>query len=238
MSYSYGFSEKGQDCSKCHTLSKDEASTLLKDMVPNLKVMDIKTIPVKGMWEVDIDPGGKKGLLYVDFSKKYLISGAVVSIKDKKNLTQERLTEINKVDVSKIPLDDALVMGDRDAKHLVIVFSDPDCPFCVKLHQEMKKVIEKRKDIAFYIKMFPLKIHPEAYEKSKAIVCEKSLSLLEDAFDKKQLPKPKCETSVVDDNLKLGEKLGISGTPALIMPDGRVISGYKEADAIIELVGN
>ncbi|MEW6418708.1 MAG: DsbC family protein [Nitrospirota bacterium] len=238
MSYSYGFSEKSQDCSKCHTLAKDEASTLLKDMAPNLKVIDIKTIPVKGMWEVDIDAGGKKGLLYVDFSKKYLISGAVVSIKDKKNLTQKRLTELNKVDVSKIPLDDALVIGNKDAKHRVIVFDDPDCPFCAKLHQEMKKVIEKRKDIAFYIKMFPLKIHPEAYEKSKAIVCEKSLTLLEDAFEKKQLPKPKCETSAIDDNLKLGEKLGISGTPALIMPDGRVISGYKEADAIIDLVGN
>jgi len=57
-------------------------------------------------------------------------------------------------------------------------------------------------------------------------------------FEKKQLPNPKCETSAIDDNLKLGEKLGISGTPALIMPDGRVISGFKEADAIIELVGN
>jgi thiol:disulfide interchange protein DsbC len=102
----------------------------------------------------------------------------------------------------------------------------------------MKKVIEKRKDIAFYIKMFPLKIHPGAYEKAKAIVCEKSLSLLDDAFAKKQLPKPKCETSVVDENLKLGEKLGISGAPALIMPDGRLIPGAKEADALIELVGN
>jgi thiol:disulfide interchange protein DsbC len=101
----------------------------------------------------------------------------------------------------------------------------------------MKKVIEKRKDIAFFIKMFPLKIHPGAYEKAKAIVCEKSLTLLDDAFAKKQLPKPKCETSVVDDNLKLGEKLGISGVPALILPDGRVIPGYREADALIKLVG-
>jgi protein-disulfide isomerase len=100
----------------------------------------------------------------------------------------------------------------------------------------MKKVIEKRKDIAFYIKMFPLKIHPGAYEKAKAIVCEKSLALLGDAFEKKQLPKPKCETSVIDENLKLAEKLGISGAPALIMPDGRVISGYREADALIQLI--
>jgi len=102
----------------------------------------------------------------------------------------------------------------------------------------MKKVIEKRKDIVFYIKMFPLKMHPEAYEKAKAIVCEKSLTLLEDAFEKKQLPKPKCETSVVDENIKLGEKLGITGTPTLIMNDGRVIPGFKDADSIIGLVGN
>jgi thiol:disulfide interchange protein DsbC len=100
----------------------------------------------------------------------------------------------------------------------------------------MKKVIEKRKDIAFYIKMFPLQMHPGAYEKAKAIVCEKSLSLLDDAFEKKQLPKPKCETPVIDENLKLAEKLGISGAPALIMPDGRVMSGYREADALIQLI--
>jgi len=101
----------------------------------------------------------------------------------------------------------------------------------------MKKVIEKRKDIAFYIKMFPLEIHPGAYEKAKAIVCEKSLALLDDAFQKKELPKPKCETTVIDENLRLGEKLGISSVPTLITSDGRVMSGYMEADAIISLVG-
>lgn len=102
----------------------------------------------------------------------------------------------------------------------------------------MKKVIAERKDIAFYIKMLPLPTHPEAYEKAKAIVCEKSLALLEDAFEKKQLPKPKCETSVIEENRKLAEKLGISGTPALVMPDGRVVPGYKDAKSIMELVRN
>lgn len=61
----------------------------------------------------------------------------------------------------------------------------------------MKKIIDERKDIVFYIKIFLLKNHPEAYEKSKSIVCEKSLALLEDAFEKNPIPKPKCETSVV-----------------------------------------
>ena len=84
--------------------------------------------------------------------------------------------------------------------------------------------------------MFPLKIHPNAYEKAKAIVCERSITLLNDAFEKKQLPKPKCETSAIDENLKLGEKLGITGAPALIMPNGSIVPGYKDADSLISLI--
>lgn len=102
----------------------------------------------------------------------------------------------------------------------------------------MKKIVEERKDIAFYIKLFPLKIHPGAYEKSKAIACENSLALLEDAFDKKPLPKPKCETPVIDENIKLAEKLAISSLPALILPDGRVIVGYRDSKTLINLIGN
>jgi thiol:disulfide interchange protein DsbC len=101
----------------------------------------------------------------------------------------------------------------------------------------MKQVIEQRKDIVFYVKMFPLPMHKGAYDKAKAIVCEKSLALLEDAFAGKELPKPKCDTKVIDENIKLAEKLGISGTPALILSDGRLVPGYKDAKALIELIG-
>ena len=100
----------------------------------------------------------------------------------------------------------------------------------------MKKVVEKRKDIVFFIKLFPLPMHKNAYNKAKAIVCEKSLSLLEDAFENKPLPAPKCETSALDENIKLAEKFGIRGTPALILPNGTIVPGYKEADALIALI--
>ncbi len=93
-----------------------------------------------------------------------------------------------------------------------------------------------RKDIAFFLKMSPLPMHKDAYEKAKAIVCEKSLGMLEDAFAKKTLPKPKCKTSAVDDNIALMKKLGISGLPSMIMPDGRVASGAKDAKALEALI--
>jgi thiol:disulfide interchange protein DsbC len=100
----------------------------------------------------------------------------------------------------------------------------------------MKKVIKERKDIAFFIKMFPLKIHQGAYDKAKSIVCEKSLALLENSLAKKPIPPPKCKTSIVDENLKLARKLGISSAPTLIMPDGRVIKGYRDANTLKELI--
>ncbi len=52
--------------------------------------------------------------------------GSLISIKERKNLTQERFAELNKVDVSQIPLNDALVMGGQKARIRVISFHDPD----------------------------------------------------------------------------------------------------------------
>jgi len=104
----------------------------------------------EGLWEVLIQAGGRKGIVYVDYSKKNFFSGAIINIKEKNNLTQESFDQQNKVDVSKIPLGDALVLGDKNAKYKVIVFSDPDCPYCSKLHAELKKVVEREGHLLFH----------------------------------------------------------------------------------------
>jgi thiol:disulfide interchange protein DsbC len=102
----------------------------------------------------------------------------------------------------------------------------------------MKKIIEERKDIVFYLKVYPIRNQPEAYEKSKSILCEKSLALLEDAFENKPIPKPKCETSAVDENMRLADKIGVKSVPSVILPDGRILPGYKDAKTLILLIGN
>ena len=79
-------------------------------------------------------------------------------------------------------------------------------------------------------------MHKDSYKKTKAIICEKSLSLLDDAFGKKSIPEPTCETTAIDDNINLAKKLGITGTPAIILSNGSLIPGYKDADALISLI--
>ncbi len=86
----------------------------------------MKLSPSKGLWEVYLESGGRKGLIYVDFAKKHFFMGSLISIRERKNLTQERFAELNKIDVSQIPLDNALVLGDRNARIKIISFHDPD----------------------------------------------------------------------------------------------------------------
>jgi thiol:disulfide interchange protein DsbC len=124
--YSYGFETRGQDCSKCHTLTGPEAKNLLNTLYPDVKVIEIGVSPLKAAWEVFIELGNNKGIVYIDFSKKHMVLGSIISIKEKRNLTQERFAELNKVDVSQIPLSEALVLGDEQARIRVIVFTDPD----------------------------------------------------------------------------------------------------------------
>ncbi|MBZ0157424.1 MAG: hypothetical protein K8I29_14595 [Alphaproteobacteria bacterium] len=121
----HAFPAKGEDCSRCHTLKKEEATALLKEVIPKAKVLDIRMSPTKTMWEVAVDTG-RKGIVYLDFTKRYLLLGPLVDLKNRKNLTEERLIDINRVDTSLIPLADALVLGRSDARHKVIVFDDPE----------------------------------------------------------------------------------------------------------------
>jgi thiol:disulfide interchange protein DsbC len=114
------------DCNKCHSLSIKDAETLLKQLNPNVSVISVELSPVRGLWEVVFEANGKKGLTYIDISKEYVVAGSLINIISKSDITRDRLTELNKVDVSKIPVDEALLMGSKSAKLKVIVFDDPD----------------------------------------------------------------------------------------------------------------
>lgn len=205
------------------------------------KIVSVRESIVYGLYEVIIDHKGQYEMFYLDISKIYLIPGPVIELHSGINKSVEKLTEFERkrrVDLARIPLGDALILGDKKAATKVIVFTDPDCPFCAKLHAELKKVVDKRTEIAFYIKLFPLQINSDAYWKSKTILCDSSLKLLEENFAKRPIPKPEpdCQAKEVDENIKLAKELGIRGTPTLIMPDGSIHPGFLEADPLIERV--
>lgn len=238
---SFAFSGCEENCQKCHSLSDQEVRLILDKMkVGDAKLLKVQMSPIKGLWEVAVEEKGKRGVFYVDFSRKYIVAGgSIVEVNAALNKTKERLDELNKdrrINPAGIPLKDALVLGSNTAAKKVVTFTDPDCPYCAKLHQEMKKVVAQRVDIAFYLKLFPLKMHPDAYWKSKSIICEKSVKLLEENFENKPIPRVECDKTEPDNTIKFAEKNGLSGTPTMILPDGSLYQGPIEADKLIKLI--
>jgi thiol:disulfide interchange protein DsbC len=219
-----------KDCMECHKVDKKELDVLIRKLSPALSVVDVKLAPVKGLWQVEIDSGeGKRGALFLDFAKKHiLVLNQLIPV--------EAIGKPRKIDFSKLLLKEAMVLGAETAKVKVAVFTDPDCPYCRKLHDEMKLAIEKRRDIAFYLFLYPLPMHKDAYKKSQAILCEKSLNLLDDAFAGKAIPEPACGNERVEKIVALGRELKFEGTPTLIREDGTVLSGYLNADKLIDWI--
>jgi len=231
-------STKTTDCNSLE--QKDIRSILGKLNVPDSASVNIAASPMKGICEVVVDNQGRVGLFYLDLSKKYMfLFGSLVDVATMTNLTTNRMQEIKdkkRVDISNIPLDQALVAGEPTALKKVIVFTDPDCDFCAQLHKTIQGIIAKRKDVAFYMKFFPLDFHKDAYWKAKSIVCNKSLKLLEENFTTKTIPKTDCTTDEIDNSMKLASSLGIKATPTIILPDGRIREGAMSEDELTKLI--
>jgi thiol:disulfide interchange protein DsbC len=228
------------NCTACHTFTVAEANKIFKD-VGDVKA--VKASPVKGLWELTIERDGRQAIIYTDFGKKLLIPGPIFDIATKRPITPppvEIPKKISRAELEKIPLANSIILGKPNGKKRMFVFTDPDCPYCSRLHGELKKLIAMEPELAIYIKMFPLKMHPNAYDKARVILGSKSPEMLDKAYAGEKLPSPGVNDAkaAVDETISMGEKLGIEGTPAMIMPDGRLISGAMNAERIELLIEN
>jgi len=221
-------------CTDCHSLSREEAVKILGGNVDNVLSVDMS--PVRGLWEVAVEKDGKRWPLYVDFSKNYVVAGQIVQVSTKKNLTGSRMLSMNRIDVSQVPLEGSIVLGKKDAKHRIVVFDDPDCPHCAKLHGTAKGLVAKNPDVAFYVRPFPRNNDRPTYEKALAIVCAGTVQALEDGFAGKTLPAGKCDGKPLDETIQAAKRFNIRTTPTMVLPDGRVVAGAIEADAIMALL--
>ncbi len=175
--------------------------------------------------ELVVERGGKKMLIYMSEDGKYLLIGALVDAKTGKNLTKERYREINRVDVSKLPLKEALRITFGKGSKKLIMISDPDCPFCRKAHAYLRD-----KDVDLYVFLFPLDIHPGAYTKSVKILCsEDKVKAYDMALSGGEVKADRCKEG--EDRLKkhilVGQIIGVSGTPLFIREDGIRIEGFN-----------
>ncbi|HJV66704.1 MAG TPA: DsbC family protein [Geomonas sp.] len=220
------------------SLTVAEANTLLKGL--GVQVKEVKKAPIRGMWELTMERGGERSVAYLDHDRKYLVPGPVFDIANRTLATAAGSASRPAATVApaSIPLADSLVMGNPEGTKRLFVFTDPDCPFCARLHWELVKLSYLEPDLAIYLKMFPLKMHPQAFDKARVILGRHSLKLLETAFVGGQLPPagPADPSGPVEETLQVGERIGISSTPTVVLPDGRIAPGVKSAAELKRLI--
>ena len=225
-------------CSKCHSLSIQEADQLLS--YAGIKVKSVKPAVAKGLFEVLFEQQDGLGVVFVDYGKKNLLQGTVIDLETKqpvlaheKDIPQPK--QFTGVNPALIPIQHAFIIGNPQAAKQIYVFTDPDCPYCRTLHTELNKLEKMMPDLAINILLFPLQsIHPKAYDKSRVIIASKKRELLDKAFDGKELPMPKGNEgkASIDGIIAFSEQEGISGTPLIVMPDGKPYQGQRTAEAL------
>jgi thiol:disulfide interchange protein DsbC len=201
----------------------------IKRILPDAKVDSFRYDEDLGLYEVFAN--GQ--LFYMSRDLRYAIVGNIIELQSRKNLTAERLGSLRRIDFSALNKDDAIKIS--TGSRAIAVFTDPECPFCKRLHNELKKL----KDVSVYVFLYPLEaIHHDARKKSISIWCSKDRAkALDEHFSGKpaRLSSEEC-SNPVDRNIQFARKHNINGTPAIILDSGRLISGYMDAERIDSLI--
>ena len=218
-----------QPAGKAPSLAPDAARVkkTLEEKFPGVEVRGVVKTAYFGLYEVLLDDR----IIYTDTKGKYLLVGAVYDSDSKTNLTEERQRELNRVKIADLPLDKAIVKVKGNGERKLVVFSDPDCPFCAQLEKTLKAV----DNTTIYTFLFPIdQLHPDAGRKARLIWCAPDRVKAWDAhYESATLPDNAgdCENPVAMTQA-LGARLKINATPTLIFADGSMVPGALPADRL------
>jgi thiol:disulfide interchange protein DsbC len=199
----------------------------IESAYPGVKISHIAKSPINGIFEVSTDGPQGPLVVYSDNMGEHLLIGDLLNIKNKRNLTRERMDKLTEVKWDSLPLHNAIKVVKGDGSRKLAVFSDPDCPYCKKAEVELNKL----DNVTVYNFAYPLPMHPDAGRKAILVWCSKDRAKAwQDLMLKGIVPAGKADCkNPIEDNLALGEKLRIDGTPAMIFPNGKRIPGYVDA---------
>jgi len=190
---------------------------------PSVVVDEVTPSPIDGLYEVR----SGTSVFYTDRHGDYVLRGEMLDIRTHMNLTEARVAKLSKVDFSTLPLQDAIVSVRGRGTRRLVVFADPECPFC----KQLEGMLQERPDITVYTFLVPI-LGPGSVDKAKAIWCAKDRDAAWGAWMREgKLPstRPDCDTGALDRNLALRSKHTIRGTPTLIFGNGTRTSGALTA---------
>ena len=197
----------------------------LEPKLGGAKIEGIQPGPI-GLWEVRYRAEDGVRILYTDATATHIIVGTIYETKTDKDLTEARLRRLNAINFASLPLEQAVKVQRGNGKRVLVMFSDPYCPYC----RAFENTLQQIDNVTVYVFMFPI-IRPELADHSKAVWCAKdrSKAWLELALRGKPPEGGSRCDHPLEKNIQLGQKLGVVSTPTLFLANGERIAGAVQA---------
>jgi thiol:disulfide interchange protein DsbC len=161
-------------------------------------------------------------VMYSDATGNFLIQGALIDVKQKRNLTEERMDKLSAIPFDQLPLKTAFTQVRGDGKRKLAVFADPNCGYCKRFEKDLQKL----DNVTIHHFLYPV-LGEDSKTKSKNIWCAKDKAKVwNDWMINGTLPPAaNCDASAVDSIVAFGQKYRITGTPLLLFADGSRVPG-------------
>jgi thiol:disulfide interchange protein DsbC len=200
--------------------------------IPGVSADNVRRSLVPGVLEVS--RGAE--VFYVTADARYVFAGDLYDLVDENNISEKRRREARTALLGTVPESQMIVFGPSAAKYTVTVFTDIDCGFCRKLHAEMAKYNELgiRVRYLFYPRTGP---GSESWQKAVSVWCSKDRNeAMNRAKRGDDLPAGRCGKTPVDRDFEIGQDMVVTGTPAIVLPNGDMVPGYRAAPALLKLL--
>ena len=211
-----------------------QEATLRKNLAERLpalaKIDEISKTPLPGIFEIRINGSD---IYYADAEGNYLIQGALIDLKQKRNLTEERIEKLSAIDFDSLPLKNAFTQVRGNGKRKLVIFADPNCGYCKRFEKDLTKI----ENVTIYHLLFPI-LGEDSTVKAKNIWCAKDKAKVWNDWMLAGVTPPtlKCDSAAVDAIVEFGKKNRITGTPTLFFADNSRIPGAIDAKQIEKLL--
>jgi len=207
----------------------DRARSAIAQLNANARVDYVGAAPLAGFREVIA--GGQ--LLYVSDDGRYVMQGALLDLQQQQDLMQvsPAMAELRRKLIATIPRSERIVFAPPDAKYTVTVFTDIECGYCRKLHGEIGEL--NRLGVAVEYLAFPrMGLGSQDHKDMISVWCASDRKrALTDAKAGKPVPERDCRNPVTME-YDVGQRIGVSGTPAIYSAEGIQLGGYLPPAAL------
>lgn len=210
---------------------QERFSASLRGILPDVEVTQVRPSPLTGIYEVSLGPK----ILYMSEDGRFVFSGDLMDLQERRNLSEERRSEARLEAFARSGTDRMIEFGPKNPKHVMYVYTDVDCTYCRRFHQEIG-VLNKAGIAVRYLAYPRAGIGSDSYKKAVSVWCAKDQQqALTDAKAGKKIKSANCDNPVAE-HFAMGQAMGVRGTPTIILDNGEELGGYVPAKELIKLL--